>query len=65
MTDEQTWTTAELQQDFTVKGFALGFVVVVRKADGVLGSLAFDHSPRVYHSFAPDPTAVRTSTVAT
>jgi hypothetical protein len=50
----QTWTTAELTRDFEVIGFAAPFVVVVRKADDVRGSLEFTHSPRVYFGFTPD-----------
>lgn len=49
-----TWDTAELQRDYTVEGFAAPFVVVRRKADGVRGSLEFQHSPRVYFNFVPD-----------
>jgi len=48
---EQTWTTEELRRDFDVIGFCMGCVVVIRKADGVKGSLDFDHSPRVYFNF--------------
>jgi hypothetical protein len=44
----QTWTTEELQEDFDVLGFQAPFVVVSRKSDGTLGSLEFQHSPRVY-----------------
>ena len=36
------WTTSELQEDFEVRGFALGLCVVRRKSDGVLGSVTFD-----------------------
>lgn len=50
----QTWDTQQLQEDFTVVGFAAPFVVVVRKADGVKGSLEFKHSPRIYFGFRPD-----------
>lgn len=46
-----TWTTEELQQDFKVEGFALGMVVVIRKADGVKGTLDFTHAPRLYFDF--------------
>lgn len=49
----QVWDTQELQQDFTVLGFMAPFVIVSRK-DGVKGSLCFQHSPRLYHSFSPD-----------
>lgn len=47
----ESWTTEELQQEFTVDGFALGMVVVVRKSDGVRGTLNFVHSPRLYYDF--------------
>jgi hypothetical protein len=45
------WSTAELQEDFEVLGFALGMCVVRRRADGVEGTLEFDHAPRVYRGF--------------
>ncbi len=47
----QVWDTEELKRDFTVEGFRAPFVVVVRKSDGVRGSLGFTHSPRFYFSF--------------
>lgn len=50
----ETWTTEELQRDFTVEAFSAPFVVVRRKSDGVLGTLEFKHQPRVYFSFVPD-----------
>jgi hypothetical protein len=43
-----------LQRDFTVVGFAAPYVVVVRKSDGVKGTLEFTHRPRVYFDFQPD-----------
>ena len=48
------WDTAQLSQDFEVIGFMAPLVVVRRKADGVKGSLEFQHNPRYYFSFAPD-----------
>jgi hypothetical protein len=45
------WNTEELQRDFTVQGFLAPFVVVVRKSDGVKGTLEFTHNPRVYFNF--------------
>lgn len=45
------WDTTQLQEDFTVEGFSMGFVVVKRKDDGVRGSLDFTHSPRFYFNF--------------
>ena len=47
------WDTEELARDFAVEGFAAPFVVVIRKADGVKGSLEFQHSPRFYYAFQP------------
>ena len=49
----EVWNTDELQRDFEVKGFAAPFVVVVRKSDGVGGSLVFQHAPRFYFAFSP------------
>jgi hypothetical protein len=48
------WTTAELQSDFEVIGFAAPFVVVRGRSDGQAGSLEFTHNPRVYFGFVPD-----------
>lgn len=47
----QVWDTQELGRDFEVIGFIAPFVVVKRKADGVRGSLEFQHSPRFYYNF--------------
>jgi hypothetical protein len=49
----QVWTTTELAQVFEVIGFMAPLVVVRRKADGVKGSLEFQHQPRMYFSFKP------------
>jgi len=50
----QVWDTNQLSQDFEVTGFMAPFVVVRRKADGAVGSLMFQHSPRFYFSFTGD-----------
>lgn len=50
----QVWDPDELARDFTVEGFLAPFVVVVRKRDGQLGSLEFQHHQRVYFNFVPD-----------
>ena len=50
---DRRWTTQELAADFNVVGFAAPFVVVVRKSDGVKGSMEFTHSPRFYFNFVP------------
>lgn len=52
--EEKQWDTAELQRDFQVHTFAAPFVVVTRKADGVKGTLQFNHNPRVYFGFQAD-----------
>jgi hypothetical protein len=52
-----TWTTAELQRDFEVLGFAAPFAVVRRRSDGAAGTVEFAHQPRRYFSFAADQEA--------
>jgi len=47
----QVWDTTELRRDFDVLGFMAPLVVVRRKADGVRGSLEFQHDPRFYFNF--------------
>ncbi len=48
------WSTEELARDFDVLGFMAPLVVVRRKADGVRGSLEFQHHPRFYFNFQPE-----------
>jgi len=50
----QVWDTEQLRGAFTVLGFGAPIIVVTRKADGVKGSLYFQHSPRFYWGFAAD-----------
>jgi hypothetical protein len=50
----QVWDSNELGHDFNIKGFMAPFVVVARKADGVVGSLEFQHMPRFYFNFTED-----------
>ena len=52
--DVDTWTTTELQEQFDVIGFAAGMVIAKRKSDNVTGTLEFDGSPRIYHSWRKD-----------
>ncbi len=47
----QVWDTKELGEDFEVLGFAAPYVVVRRRADGVRGSLEFQHQPCFYFNF--------------
>ena len=50
----QVWDTQQLAEEFEVIGFMAPLVVVRRKADGVKGSLEFQHNPRLYWGFVPD-----------
>lgn len=50
----QVWDTEQLRQDFDVTGFMAPLIGVRRKADGVRGSLLFQHSPRFYYGFSPE-----------
>jgi hypothetical protein len=50
----KVWSTDEVREEFTVEGFMAPFCVVRRKADGVRGSLMFQHSPRFYFGFKED-----------
>ncbi len=50
----KVWDTSQLGVDFEVLGFMAPFVVVRRKADGVKGSLTFQHNPRFYFGFVAD-----------
>jgi len=47
----KVWSTAEMSAEFTALGFAAPFIHVVRKSDGVRGSLEFQHMPRFYYGF--------------
>ena len=49
----QVWDTSELQAEFTVLGFMAPYVVVQR-ANGVKGTVKFQHDPRLYYSFSAD-----------
>ena len=50
----RVWDAVELARDFEVLGFAAPFVVVRRRADRKLGSLLFQHQPRLYFAFRAD-----------
>ena len=50
----QVWDAAELARDFEVLGFLAPCVVVKRRSDGILGSLLFQHQPRLYFAFQAD-----------
>ena len=50
----QVWDTEELARDFEVLGFLAPYVVVRRRVDGQVGSLEFQHQPRVFFNYQPD-----------
>jgi len=47
----QVWSTGELREAFEVISFRAPFCAVIRKSDGVRGTLEFQHSPRFYFRF--------------
>jgi hypothetical protein len=47
------WTNEQLLADFEVEMFEPPYVRVIRKQDGVRGTVAFIDSPRVYFYFKP------------
>ena len=49
----KVWSTDELAEEFQVIGFMAPICVVRRRADGVKGSVEFQHSPRFYFGFQP------------
>jgi hypothetical protein len=53
----QVWDTSELAGDFEVLEFAAPFVIARRTSDRKLGSLLFQHAPRLYFSFEEDSLA--------
>jgi hypothetical protein len=50
---ETRWDAEGLRDNFEVLGYAAGYVVVIRRADGVKGTLEFTHRPRFYFNFQP------------
>lgn len=50
---EARWSTDQLRDDFEVLRFAAPYVVVIRRSDGVKGTLEFTHRPRWYFNFQP------------
>jgi hypothetical protein len=50
----QVWDSEELRRDFEVLAFCAPWTVVKRRADGVTGSLEFQHVPRLYWGFQED-----------
>jgi len=54
----KVWDEEELAQEFKVTAIIAPQVVVVRKADGLVGSLTFQNQPRFYFGFKPTPDLV-------
>jgi hypothetical protein len=50
----QVWDTDQMCADFDAIGFMAPVVVVRRRADGVKGTLLFQHHPRFYYGFEPN-----------
>lgn len=48
------FNTDELREAFEVQGFAAPFCIVQRKSDGKIGTLTFQHQPRLYWDFQED-----------
>jgi hypothetical protein len=51
----KVWSEEELAQEFKVTAIIAPKVVVVRKADGQVGSIEFQNEPRYYFNFHPSP----------
>lgn len=49
----EVWDTSQMIECFRAVGFMAPYVVVVRLADNVKGSLEFQHNPRLYFNFQP------------
>lgn len=49
----EVWDTQQLSAAFEVEGFLAPFAAVRRRADGVRGSVTFQHWPRYYFAFEP------------
>jgi len=50
----KVWDTEQLRAEFNVTGFMAPFVGVRRKSDNQIGTMTFQHHPRLYWGFAAD-----------
>ena len=48
------WDTDQMTQEFQVIKFMAPFCMVRRLSDNAMGTLMFQHSPRLYFSFQAD-----------
>ena len=53
-TNSNVWTNEELVADFELSHFDPPYVHVIRKTDGVRGTVAFIDQPRLYFAFQPE-----------
>jgi len=51
---EQVWDSGQLLDMFEVSHFDSPYVHVIRKVDGVRGTVAFNDDPRFYFAFRPE-----------
>ena len=49
----QVWTTDEMRAEFVAMGFRAPLCIVRRRADCQVGSLEFQHDPRLYFNWQP------------
>lgn len=47
------WTSEELLAEYEISHFDPPYVYVIRKRDGIRGTVAYIESPRLYFSFIP------------
>jgi len=47
----EVYTTSEVSEKYEITGFMAPYVVVIRKSDGVKGSMMFQDRPRYYFNF--------------
>ena len=48
---DNVWTSKQVMKTFEVTSFMAPYCTCVRKSDGQVGSLIFQHSPRFYFNF--------------
>lgn len=51
----EVWDTEEVSRDFVIEGFLAPFVVATHKETRKRGCLMFQHSPRFYFLWEPEP----------
>lgn len=55
-TNSPVWSNDELVEIFEIHSFDPPYVHVIRKTDGIRGTVAFIESPRLYFAFHPEET---------